>query len=61
MRNIRKKEKQKNMCQNAFFSCLQGIKCIDLQKRNRICMYDQLKRRFNSQRKNAVLYLEFCF
>ena len=25
MRNIKKKEKQKNMCQNAFFSCLQGI------------------------------------
>ena len=42
MRNIRKKQKQKYVSK-----CIikMGLKCAELQKRNRKQMYDQLKRR----------------
>ena len=43
------RKKSKTMCQNEFFLCLQGIK---MRKSKRKQMHEQLKRRYNSQRKN---------
>ena len=59
----------RNMCQNAYFLCLQGMKMRRFtnkrgsenryMKRIRKQIFDQLKRRNNSQRINSMLFLEF--
>ena len=38
-----------------------GLECVYLQKRNSKQIYDQIKRKYNSRRKNALLSLKFCF
>ena len=47
------------MCENAIFPCLQGIRMS--RERNKTWMNDQLKRRYNSHRKNSLLFLKFSF
>ena len=49
------------MCVKMHFSLVyKGLECVDLQERNRRQMHDQLKRRYDSQRKNSLLFLKFC-
>ena len=56
MHNTREKEEQKYMPKCVFPL---SIECVDLQE-NRIWRYDQPKRRYNSQRKNSLLFIKFC-
>ncbi len=53
---ILERKKSRNMCQNAFFPCLQNVL---IYKRTEYGG-DQSKRRYNSQRKNSLLFLKFC-
>ena len=53
------RKKSRNMCENAFSLVYKGLECVDLQDRNIKQMYDQLKRRNNSQRINSLLFLKF--
>ena len=50
MRNIWKKKKSRNMSQNAYFLCLQGIRMRrSIKEEFRKLIYDQLRRRHTAR------------